>query len=49
MLQPIINQIQQEVPGLKINAWFLNDGVQVGTKVELEKVVEILKRALPWV
>ena len=47
VLQPVVKMIEQEVPGLKINAWFLDDGVQVGTKEELEKVVQILKREGP--
>ena len=43
-LQPIILMIQEEVPTLETNSWFLDDGTEVGTKEELEKVVDNLER-----
>ena len=41
-LQPIIEKIQLEVPNLDINAWFHDDGVLVGSKEDLQKVVDII-------
>ena len=43
VLQPIIDRIKAEVPTLKFNGWFLDDGTVVGTKEELQRVVDIIK------
>ena len=43
VLQPIIDRINAEVPTLKFNGWFLDDGTVVGTKEELQRVVDIIK------
>ena len=42
VLQPLINKIQEKVPRLAVNSWFLDDGNQVGTAEELREVVDIL-------
>ena len=42
VLHPIIERIQLEVPTLDINTWYLDDGVLVGKKEDLQKVVDIL-------
>ena len=47
MLQPVVKIIEEEVPNLDINAWFLDDGAQVGTREELQEVVFILEREGP--
>ena len=39
--------IKQEVPGLKINAWYLDDGVLAGSKAELQEAVDIITREGP--
>ena len=41
-LQPIILKILDEVPSLKTNSWFLDDGILAGTREELVKAVRIL-------
>ena len=42
-LQPIIETITTEVPGLKVNAWYLDDG----TLADLQKAVDIILREGP--
>ena len=42
VLHPIILQIQEQVPTLDLNVWYLDDGTLVGTLEELGKVVDIL-------
>ena len=46
-LQPVIEMIRHEVPTLKLNAWYLDDGVLVGRKEELQLVIDILLREGP--
>ena len=41
-LQPIIDIIEERVPGLKVDAWYLDDGTLVGTLDHLQEVVDIL-------
>ena len=43
----MVLKIAEEVPGLRLNAWFLDDGTLVGTREELELVVDILERDGP--
>ena len=47
VLQPIIDRIQAEVPSLKFNGWYLDDGTVVGTKEELRRVVDIIRELGP--
>ena len=47
VLQPIINRILTELPSLKLHAWYLEDGTQVGTREELQRVVDIIKEEGP--
>ena len=42
VLHPVVQIIQERVPGLAVNAWFLDDGNEVGTLPELQEVVNIL-------
>ena len=46
-LQPVVEMIKQEVPGLKINTWYLDDGVLAGSKAELHEAVDIISREGP--
>ena len=46
-LQPVVETIEEEVPDLEVNAWFLDDGDQVGTPDQLRQVVDILLREGP--
>ena len=46
-LQPVVETIEEEVPDLEVNAWFLDDGDQVGTPEQLQKVVDIILREGP--
>ena len=47
VLQPVINHIQRRVPAIAVNAWFLDDGTQVGTISQLKTVVDILTEEGP--
>ena len=47
VLHPVVKMIYEEVPTLKANAWFLDDGAQVGTREQLQQVVHILEREGP--
>ena len=42
-----IMRIQSEVPSLKVNAWYLDDGTQASNKVELQRVVDIIREEGP--
>ena len=42
VLQELVLKIEEEVPTLEVNAWYLDDGVQVGDREELQKVMDIL-------
>lgn len=46
-LQPVIEQIELEVPDLDLNEWYLEDGTQVGTREDLQKVVDVIQREGP--
>ena len=43
-LHPIIKQVELQVPSLALHVWFLEDGTAVGTKEELQKVVDIVEK-----
>ena len=43
-LKPVVDAIQEEVPTLALNAWYLDDGHQAGTKEEVTAVVDIILR-----
>ena len=43
-LHPILLMIREEVPTLLLNAWFQDDGTEVGSQEELQQVVDILER-----
>ena len=47
LLHPIVEKIETEVPDLKVNAWYLDDGTQVGSRSQLQKVVDILEKEGP--
>ena len=47
LLHPIVSKIKAEVPDLKVNAWYLDDGSQVGTRQQLQEVVDILEKEGP--
>ena len=47
VLQPIISKILAEVPSLSFHAWYLDDGTQVGSKEDLQKVVNIILQEGP--
>ena len=36
LLQPIIERIQDEVPGLNLNGWYLDDGILCGSLSDLQ-------------
>ena len=43
-LKPVVDAIAMEVPGLALNAWFLDDGHLVGTLEEIKCVVDLILR-----
>ena len=47
VLHPILLLIQEEVPSLDLNVWFLDDGTSIGTATEVGQVVDILLREGP--
>ena len=47
VLQKLVNIIEERVPGLACNAWFLDDGTLVGKLEDLKKVVDILVQEGP--
>ena len=46
-LHPLALMIKEQLPGLELNTWFLDDGTQVGTLEELQQVVDIIQREGP--
>ena len=48
-LHPILCRILEEVPGVLLNAWYLDDGTLVGTYPELLKAYFILQEDCPGI
>ena len=46
-LQPIVERIKAEVPGLNINAWYLDDRTLCGTPDDLAEVLRIVEEEGP--
>jgi hypothetical protein len=46
-LQPLLKSIKDQASELKLNIWFLDDGVIMGTDKEILQVLEILNRKGP--
>ena len=46
-LQPVVDMIKQEVPDLKLQVWYLDDGTIIGKKEDLQKAVDIILREGP--
>ena len=46
-LHPVITKIGEEVPNLKLNEWYLDDGDLAGTKESLTQAVDIIKQEGP--
>ena len=46
-LQPIMESIMAEVPGLNINAWYLDDGTLCGTPDDLVEALRIVEEEGP--
>ena len=44
MLQPIVDHIQEEAPGLSLNVWYLDDGTLIGLPTDLTTALY----AHPW-
>ena len=47
VLQPVIEKIKEEVPGLLINVWYLDDGTLCGTEEELAIALSIIETEGP--
>ena len=43
-LHPIVTRIKEEIPDLKVNAWYLDDGTLCGSPKDLARAWELLKR-----
>ena len=46
-VQPIVERIKAEVPGLNINAWYLDDGTLCGTPDDLAEALQIVEEEGP--
>ena len=46
-LHPLIKKIKAEVPGLSLNAWYLDDGTLVGRPQDLASALHIIERDGP--
>ena len=46
-LHPIVNKIKEQVPGLVINAWYLDDGTLCGSPVHLARALSIIESGCP--
>ena len=46
-LHPVIEQIKRENPHLLLNEWFLDDGVLIGKKQELQAAIDIIEEQGP--
>ena len=42
-LHPIIEKVREKVPGLLINAWYLDDGTLRGSPRDLQKALDIIE------
>ena len=49
MLHPVVEHIKAEVPGLALNAWYLDDGTLVDSPGNLDAVLHIIKIDSPLV
>ncbi len=47
VLQEVVKKIHDSIPTLKLNKWYLDDGVIIGTKAELQAVLKILSEEGP--
>ena len=41
-LQPIVRMIDEQIPTLSINEWYLDDGAVAGSEQELQQVIDIV-------
>ena len=48
-LQPIVERIKAEVPGLILNSWYLDDGTLMGSAEDLAKALNIIESDGPAV
>ena len=46
-LQLMVERIKSEVPSLKINSWYLDDGTLMGSPADLESALEIVEAEGP--
>ena len=46
-LQPVVERIKAEVPGLKLNAWYLDDGTLCGSPADLMAALRIVEQDGP--
>ena len=46
-LQPIVHRIEREVPGLLVNAWYLDDGTLCGSLEDLAAALSIIESEGP--
>ena len=49
VLHPVVKSIKAEVPGLALNAWYLDDGTLVGSPEDLVAALHIIERDGPSV
>ena len=42
-LHPIVTRIKEEIPDLKVNAWYVDDGTLCGSPGDLARALGIIK------
>jgi len=47
VLHTLIKKIQEKQPNLRINSWFLDDGVTIGTHSELRDIISVIEEVGP--
>ena len=47
VMHPVVKSIEEKIPNMKVNLWYLDDSTQVGSREQLEVVVDILTREGP--
>ena len=48
-LHPIVEHIREQVPGLALNSWYLDDGTLIGSPDQLAAALDIIEREGPTV
>lgn len=47
VLHRLLKSIQESVPNLRLNVWYLDDGTLVGTIEDIKKALDVIDRRTP--